>query len=66
MKIIAISLKTKEGKLVQDVDLGKLIFVLSKLENNVNLEFKNEKQIYNLLDKYDLLNEEFLLGVNQL
>ena len=60
-----ISLKSSKGTKTFDVEIDKLIYVLSRLERK-KLEYKNQKQIETLLEKYDLFDEYFLENINKL
>lgn len=48
-----------------DIEIDKLIFVLSKLENK-KITFENLKQIEKLMKKYKLYDEHFLKNINKL
>ncbi|MBQ8847527.1 MAG: hypothetical protein IJ003_01115 [Candidatus Gastranaerophilales bacterium] len=49
-----------------DIDIDKLIKVLSILENNDNLKYENKEQLERLMKKYNLFDEYFLKNVNKL
>lgn len=49
-----------------DVEIKKLVYILSKLENNNNLKYENQKQIENLMKKYGLFDEYFLKNINMI
>lgn len=68
MKSVEIILKIESSSFSKslDINVDKLIFVLSKLENNKNLKFKNIKQLEKLMKKYSLYNEVFLTNLNKL
>ena len=68
MKSVEIILKIESSSFSRsiDININKLIFVLSKLENNKNLKFKNIEQLEKLMKKYGLYNEEFLTNLNKL
>ena len=40
-----------------DIDIDKLIKVLSILENNDNLKYENKEQLERLMKKYNLFDE---------
>jgi len=63
MKIKYKILKTKKNI---DIDIDKLIKVLSILENNDNLKYENKEQLERLMKKYNLFDEYFLKNVNKL
>lgn len=48
-----------------DIEIDKLIFVLSKLENK-EIIFESPEQIKKLMKKYKLLDEYFLKNINKL
>ena len=49
-----------------NVELDKLIYVLSKLENNDKLQFESQEQIEALMKKHGLFDEYFLKNINKL
>ena len=66
MNIVKIEYRTKKAIKKYDIEIDKLIYVLSKLENDNNLKYKSQKQIENLMKKYDLFNEHFLKNANKI
>lgn len=66
MNSIKIKYKTPISTRFFNIKLDKLIYVLSKLENNNNLKFENQKQIETLMKKYNLFDEYFLENINKL
>ena len=65
MNTIKIKHKSKDNTESYDIEIDKLIFVLSKLENK-KITFKNLKQIEKLMKKYKLYDEHFLKNINKL
>ncbi|MBQ8635362.1 hypothetical protein IJ425_04325 [bacterium] len=47
------------GRNCYEIELNKILFVLSRLSGK-NVEFTDEKEIEFLLNKYNLLNKSFL------
>ena len=66
MESIKISFSSADTMQVFNVELDKLIYILSKLENNKNLKYKNQEQIENLMKKHSLYDEHFLKNINKL
>ena len=66
MEYIKINFLNSDTIEVFNVKLDKLIYVLSKLENNKNLKYKNQKQIENLMKKHNLFDEHFLKNIDKL
>ena len=62
MSVIKIKHEAKEF----NIKIEKLIYVLSKLENNNNLKYENQEQIENLMEKYELFDEYFLNNINKI
>ena len=65
MKNIRIELKNQNSIEYFDVNIDKLIYILSKLENK-KIEYKNQEQIRSLIKKYNLLDKYFLKNINKL
>ena len=59
LKTVKILFKKKE----YHIDSRKLIYILAKLENK-SLDFKDEKELITLLEKYKLYNKDFLDKIN--
>jgi len=66
MNIIKIKHETSNSQETFDIEIKKLIYVLSKLENNKDLKFENQEQIEALMKKHNLLDEHFLKNINNL
>lgn len=66
MNTIKIKFSNTDIMQVFDVETDKLIYVLSKLENNDELKFESQEQIEKLMEKYGLFDEYFLKNVNKL
>ena len=49
-----------------DVEIKKLLYILSKLENNNDLKYENQEQIEKLMEKYNLFDEYFLKNINKI
>ena len=56
--------KNKTGKIA--IEKEKLMYVLSRLENNTNLKLENQEQIINLMKKFDLFDKYFLENINKI
>ena len=65
MNTIKIKHQFKDEIKSYDIEIDKLIFVLSKLENK-KITFENLKQIEKLMKKYKLYDEHFLKNINKL
>lgn len=66
MKILKIKHGTKDVAKFFDIKIDKLIYVLSKLESNDDLQFESQEQIEALMKKHGLFDEYFLANVNKL
>ena len=64
MNKIGIKLEKDNKVEIWQVELDKLIYVLSKLEDDANLKFESLEQIEKLMSKYHLFNEDFLQAIN--
>ena len=60
-----ISLKNSKITKTFDIDIDKLTYVLSRLEGK-KLKYTNQKQIENLLEKYNLFDRYFLENINKI
>ena len=66
MNTIKIKCRTKKSTESFDIEIDKIIYILSRLENNSKLKYKNQKQVEFLLEKYNLFDEYFLKNVNMI
>lgn len=66
MKPIKIKYEKPNITQIFEIEVDKLIYVLSRLENNNNLKYENQEQIEDLMKKYNLFDEYFLKNVNRL
>lgn len=66
MKTITIKLENDNTLKNYEVELEKLLYILSKLENNKTLKFESLAQIEKLIDKYKLYDEDFLSNINNI
>ena len=66
MNIVKIEYRTAKAIKKYDIEIDKLIYVLSKLENDSKLKYQNQEQIEKLMKKYDLFNEYFLKNINKI
>ena len=66
METIKINLTNSDTMQVFNIEINKLIHVLSKLENNEDLKYENQKQIEDLMKKHNLFDEHFLKNINNL
>lgn len=49
-----------------EIELKKLLEVLKRLENNPNLNPKDQEAIFKLMKHYELFDEHFLKNINNL
>lgn len=66
MKTITIKLENDNTLKNYEVELEKLLYILSRLENNKTLKFESLAQIEKLIDKYKLYDEDFLSNINNI
>ena len=62
-----IKIKHRFGNKIEsyDIEIEKILFVLSKLENK-EINFESLEQIKKLMKKYKLFDEYFLKNINKL
>jgi hypothetical protein len=65
MNIIKIEHRFENKIESYDIEIEKILFVLSKLENK-EIKFESFEQIKKLMKKYKLFDEYFLKNINKL
>ncbi|MBR3604642.1 MAG: hypothetical protein IKL52_01275 [Candidatus Gastranaerophilales bacterium] len=65
MNIIKIEHQSRNKIESYDIEIEKILFVLSKLENK-EIKFESFEQIKKLMKKYKLFDEYFLKNINKL
>ena len=65
MNTIKIKYPKKRKPQIYEIETGKMLFILSKLENK-KVEFQNINQIQKLMKKYRLFDKIFLENISKL
>lgn len=66
MKKCAKTYQVKFKDVTYEINFSKVTSLLSILENNSNLTIENEVELMLYLEKYDLLNKDFLDEINNI
>ncbi len=66
MKKCAKTCQVKFKDVTYEINFSKVTSLLSILENNSNLTIENEVELMSYLEKYDLLNKDFLDEINNI